>query len=245
MQWNKLELEKLPDKDGFRLRGLEMTRLETFCDAAFAFAVTLLVISGEGIPGSYQELIRALRGIPAFAASFAVIAALWSNHRTWSRRFGLEDAVTTLISLVLVFVMLVYVYPLKMVFAAMFHWLSNGWLPSNFTMSSVRELNGLFIIYGVGFATTSGLMALLNLRGLKLGEALRLNTVERAHARQEILEQSVLAGTALVSAAFAAWMPLAIAPFAGFVYCTLPISMPLVAVLGARRIERLRQTDRD
>src|SRR5438874_13439470 len=37
-------LEELPRLRGFRLRGLEMTRLETFIDAAFAFAISMLVI---------------------------------------------------------------------------------------------------------------------------------------------------------------------------------------------------------
>ena len=46
MNWTDEALAALPVKQGVRLRGLEMTRLETFCDAAFAFAVTLLVIAG-------------------------------------------------------------------------------------------------------------------------------------------------------------------------------------------------------
>ncbi len=32
-------LDDLPRLRGFRLRGMEMTRLETFIDAAFAFAI--------------------------------------------------------------------------------------------------------------------------------------------------------------------------------------------------------------
>jgi hypothetical protein len=32
-------LDDLPKLRGFRLRGMEMTRLETFIDAAFAFAI--------------------------------------------------------------------------------------------------------------------------------------------------------------------------------------------------------------
>ena len=39
------DLDSLPRLRGFRLRGLEMTRLETFIDAAFAFSVTMMVIS--------------------------------------------------------------------------------------------------------------------------------------------------------------------------------------------------------
>ena len=39
-------MNQVTRKDGFKNRGAEMTRLESFVDAAFAFAVTLLVIGG-------------------------------------------------------------------------------------------------------------------------------------------------------------------------------------------------------
>jgi len=39
------DLDALPRLNGFRLRGIAMTRLETFIDAAFAFAITMLVIA--------------------------------------------------------------------------------------------------------------------------------------------------------------------------------------------------------
>lgn len=41
------DLDPPPRLSGFRLRGLEMARLETFIDAAFAFAITMLVIGGQ------------------------------------------------------------------------------------------------------------------------------------------------------------------------------------------------------
>jgi uncharacterized membrane protein len=50
-----------------------MTRLETFTDAAFAFAVTLLAVSIDEIPNDYESLLLALKGTPAFAASFALL----------------------------------------------------------------------------------------------------------------------------------------------------------------------------
>ena len=169
MTWTDEQLAQLPVSAGFRLRGLEMTRLETFCDAAFAFAVTLLVIAGDGIPRSYADLLTALKGVPAFAASFAAIASFWWAHRLWSRRFGLEDGVTTLISLVMVMVMLVYVYPLKMVFSAFASYASGGRLPTEFVLTDPRDMLGLFVVYGVGFAAQTGMLALLHVRGLKAG----------------------------------------------------------------------------
>ena len=57
MSWNPESLNELPIKGGFRLRGTQMTRMETFCDAAFAFAMTMLVISIDRIPRDYMELV--------------------------------------------------------------------------------------------------------------------------------------------------------------------------------------------
>ena len=44
------DLDSLPRLHGFRLRGMQMTRLETFMDAAFAFAISMLVIAAQQIP---------------------------------------------------------------------------------------------------------------------------------------------------------------------------------------------------
>ena len=44
MVWTEEKLADLPSNNGFRLRGLEATRLDTFVDAAVAFATTMLVI---------------------------------------------------------------------------------------------------------------------------------------------------------------------------------------------------------
>lgn len=125
-EWTDEKLAELPVRDQVRQRGLAATRLEAFCDAAFAFSVTILVISTGGVPGSYAELLDALRDVPAFAASFAAIAGFWAAHRMWSQRYGLEDRTSTFLSLAMVFVMLIYVYPLKMVFGALASWLSGA-----------------------------------------------------------------------------------------------------------------------
>ena len=238
--WTDHSLAALPSKHGVRLRGLAMTRLETFCDAAFAFAVTLLVIAGEGIPGSYDELITALKGTPAFAASFAIIAAFWASHRRWSRRYGLEDPTSTLITLGLIFVMLVYVYPLKMVMSAFFAWVSGHWLPTTFTLISGAELRGLFIIYGVGGFAQTGLVTLLYLRVLRAAPQLHLDAVEILRTREEIVRFTVVAATCMVLVLWAALMPLHLAVFAGFVYMTFGFSIPAVAITFARRVEQLQ-----
>ncbi len=116
----------IPNKEGFLERGLQVTRLEAFVDAAFAFAVTMLVISVDSIPDSIQALVVALKSIPAFAVSFAMIAMFWSAHARWSRRYGLDDRASTVLSLVLVFLVMIYVYPLRLLFGVFFAWIRIG-----------------------------------------------------------------------------------------------------------------------
>ena len=217
-----------------------MTRLETFTDAAFAFAITMLVVSVGKIPGNYDELILALKGVPAFAASFAGIMFFWAGHRKWSRRFGLEDGATTIVSLCLVFVMLVYVYPLRLMFSALFAWISGGALPSEFAIDEQSELVSLFIVYGLGLTALSAMLALLNLRARFAAKTLQLNELELIFTNEEIIIWSVQAVTGLISACFAWLMPSRIAVFAGFVYVTFPITMPTVAIYFSRKVEKVQ-----
>ncbi len=77
-------LDNLPVERGMHMRGLAMTRLETFVDAAFAFAVTLLVIAVDDVPRSFEELEFALRSVPVFVVSAAQVFVFWIAHRNWS-----------------------------------------------------------------------------------------------------------------------------------------------------------------
>ena len=131
------QLAELPVKNGFRQRGIEMTRLETFVDAAFAFAVTLLVVGGgDSVPSNSEELRLALNQVPAFAASFANIMLFWYAHHKWSRQFGLDDMKSVLISLALIFVVLIYVYPLKATYSGAISFFSNGYFEPFFEVNS-------------------------------------------------------------------------------------------------------------
>ena len=197
--------DRLPD--GFFERGASVTRLEAFVDAAFAFAVTMLVISLDAIPDSISSMLQALKGVPAFAASFAQIMMFWSAHATWSRRFGLDDTNSTFLSLVLVFLVLVYVYPLKILFASFFAWVSGGWLPQVSQIRSLADLQGMFTMYGVAFCTLSLLMAGLNRHALHATVAPALSPYEIAHTRAEIVRWIFTALVAVGSIGLAMFIP--------------------------------------
>jgi uncharacterized membrane protein len=71
----------------------EISRLEAFSDAVFAFALTLLVVSLE-VPSSYRELMNIVRGFIPFACSFAIVTWIWYEHNKFFRRYGMEDPFT-------------------------------------------------------------------------------------------------------------------------------------------------------
>src|SRR2546423_4319239 len=82
------DLDVLPRLRGFRLRGMEMTRLETFIDAAFAFAISMLVIAAQQIPDNIQALLAAFKNVPTFICSIAVLGIYWRGALCGGRGRG-------------------------------------------------------------------------------------------------------------------------------------------------------------
>jgi uncharacterized membrane protein len=243
-----MDLAQLPREDGFRLRGQSVTRLETFVDAAFAFALTLLVIAGDDLPGSFAELREALRRTPVFVFCFVLIAMFWAGHNRWSRRFGLEDAKSTVLSMAFVLAVLVYVYPLRMVIASGLHFMTGGFVPADMTFSSehvMYDLQTAFIIYGLGFTVLATILLLLNRHALARAEHLQLDEPEKIETRGEMAIQGMLAGTGLLSVALSLWLltyddPRHAPITAGlpmYAYMLLGVAIPVYA----QRVERRKR----
>src|ERR1700746_2781041 len=131
-------LDSLPRLRGFRLRGIGMTRLETCLDSAFAFAISMLVIAAQQIPDNIQALLAAFKNVPTFVCSIAVLGIYWRGHWLWSRRYGLEDGVSILISWALIVTILIFIYPLKAIFGAMWNLLSNGQVVKPFSLTTTQ-----------------------------------------------------------------------------------------------------------
>ena len=142
-------------------RPAEGHRLDAFVDAAFAFAVSLLIIGGGEPLRSFADLTRALMRIPAFLGGFALIVMFWLAHRTWSSLGPRRDGRATLLSLAIVFAVLVFVFPLRLLIETAAHFVSGGWLPGAGLITSFGQLGWTYLIYGLGFSILSVLFALL------------------------------------------------------------------------------------
>lgn len=192
----------------FRVRGREVTRLEAFSDAVFGFAATLLVVSLE-VPRSYDAVLASMRGFVPFALCFAILVWIWSIHNGFFRRFGLQDAGTTALNGVLLFVVLFFMYPLRFVLTAFTDVILAATGMISYEEVSVhvggaadrmRNLSVMFALYGVGFAATFGCLALLYRRALGFADQLELDPGERYDARTKMLEYALFAGIGTVAA---------------------------------------------
>jgi hypothetical protein len=192
----------------FRIRGREVTRLEAFSDAVFGFAATLLVVSLE-VPRSYDAVLASMRGFIPFALCFAMLIWIWSVHNGFFRRYGMQDAGTTALNGVLLFVVLFFMYPLRFVLTAFTDVILAAAGIISFQDVSVElgssdermsNLSVMFALYGVGFAATFGCFALLYRRALRFADQLALDAGERYDARSRMLEHTFFAAIGTVAA---------------------------------------------
>ena len=234
-QWTETELDSLTVESQFRLRGLEVTRLDTFIDAAFAFVLTLLIISFDEIPSTYAELLAAVKQVPAFACSFVLIMMFWLRHRRLSRRYGLENSITIALSLALVFVVLVYVYPLRIIFESLFYSLSGGYLPSGFRIETYSELRGIFAFYSIGFFAMSLIISQLYNVALRSSTSLALNQFERRITKLGMQAWAVAASFGPLVILLVLIVPDAWVSLTGYVYLGLFPAMSLPSFLDRRR----------
>lgn len=220
---------RISGEAGFHWRGHEVTRLEGFTDAVFAFAVTLLVVSLE-VPKTYPELIEAMRGFPAFGICFALLAFVWYEHYRYFRRYGLETPVAVVLNCALLFCVLLYVYPLKFLFvAALGH-----------PAFAEHEIRILFTIFSSGSAAVFGVLGLLYLYAWNRRQELELTALEALRTRQSMTDESFMVALGIASILVAQFAPLSILSLAGFIYFVIPVYHTIAGTVWGRRERQLR-----
>ena len=215
------------------LRGHNMTRIETFVDAAFAFALTLLVISIDEIPRSPAQLVETARDIPAFIVSALMIGQLWLVHVGWSRIYGLQNRVAVVLSLALVMLVLIFVYPLKLMLQSGIFYFSGGAFGANIMVDDGEwtelDVSNMFVFAAAGVLCMAIIVMALYFNGLRHREQLRLNAYEVFLTWRRIAAAAVVGATAVVCGIAALTLTGEILPFAGLGYLSLFVTMPLAS----------------
>jgi uncharacterized membrane protein len=226
---NRLISSRTSREPGFRWRAAEVTRLEGFTDAVFAFAVTLLVVSLE-VPKTFPELLVAMRGFFAFGVCFALLANVWYQHYRFFRRYGLENPWAVFLNCVLLFFVLFYVYPLKFLFTAVF----------DSSEISASETRALFAIWSLGYAAVFSVFTLLYLHAWRLRAQLELTPLEAVRTQVSLFDHLAMVCISLLSTALSRTVPDHYVGIAGFVYFLVPLYFTVAHSIASRRERQLQ-----
>ncbi len=216
----------------FRWRSHEITRIEGFADAVFAFAVTLLIVALE-VPHTFEGLMGVLHEFPGFVASFALLMLFWNAHYRFFRRYGLQDPTTVWLNFAILLMVLFSVYPLKFLFSA---WLGSG--PHKAHLESVSELSAVYQFYGLGLGLIWGCYALLYWNALRQRDYLRLSPAETELTRGSCRQYLICVGVSLVSVLLARFRQ-ADDGYPGLVFASLIVLLPLNTYWHRKRAEVL------
>jgi uncharacterized membrane protein len=226
-------------KNTIKWRSHEPTRLETFSDAVFAFAVTLIIVSLE-VPKSFDELFETMKGFVSFGVCFALLFIIWNNQNIFFRRFGIVDAYTTFLNGVLLFLVLTYTYPLKFLFTMLFSsdetYLSHG---LKLSMIRVEQIPTLMYIYNIGYTLIYILFYLMYKHARKHATQLELTAYELFETNSQIYINLLNVSIGLLAILLTFLLPMGVKGASGFSYFLLAFVYPIFFSLRGRKSRKL------
>lgn len=211
--------EQLPN--GFYNRGQSMDRLETFVAAAFAFAVTTLVIITSEVPSTYSEFIHSVKLIPSFAASFTIVVWIWATHADWCKRYGLEDSRAIILSSTLTFLVLIYIFPMQIIMQGFFATITDGFLPTEMQYTSVSEIRFMFAFYAIGFFFLALNFVALFHYAFLMKHKIKLTSTEEYKTVTEIQSWLLTSAVAFASLLTSLFIPFKMIGWSGYIYFLL------------------------
>ena len=217
-------------KDYFKWRGKEVSRLEGFSDAVFAFAVTLLVVS-LSVPNTFSELVQLIKGFVAFGISFTLLILIWYTHYMFFRRYGLNDKFTIIFNSVLLFVVLFYIYPLKFLFSLIVNQLF-GQITG---IIEASQASALMIIYSTGYLAIFLIFVILYFHAYNKRDYLELSPYEIFYTRYHIQVYLIHVIISFSSILIALLGGLALIPVAGFIYFLLGPALFLHGLIMSKK----------
>ncbi len=215
-----LGAELLAPEKHFRWRGGRITRLEGFTDAVFAFAVTLLVVSLE-VPRNFADLMTVMKGFVAFGICFIMLTWVWYHHYLFSRRYGLQTPYVIVLNLLLLFVVLFYVYPLKFLFTLLVGGLGGSSIMPQAAVAAMilpAQSVTLMLVFCAGYTAVFVIFGLLYQHAWQVRTALQLDAIEIVRTAQARTQHFGFAAVGVLVALAAVLLPTRFAGTSGLLF---------------------------
>lgn len=225
----------------FGYRGLNQTRIETFSDAVFAVAFTLVVLSST-VPETFDELRKSIHDIIPSFICIVLIVVIWYQHYVFFLRYGLQNTKTVTVNTFLLFLVLIYIYPLKFLarfLVELYSGLIFG-MPDNYMDNFGGEMNSdnmtlLMTAYGAGATMIFMAMAWLYRHAYNKREQLELDKYETFSTKVSLVQNLLMGAIPFLSTVIAFLHPFGHGALnfgtAGFIYMLYP---PVMITFGYR-----------
>lgn len=224
----------------FVWRGRDVTRVENFSDIIFALSMTLIVASS--VPTTFDNLIALWREAIAVALCFALILLIWSKHHAFHRRYGLDDGMTVFLNAIVLFLIMIFAYPLKFLALFMVNFFTGFYQtgPQIAAVLSLDQVRWFIVIYAAGYAAVFGVFALLYAHALKRADDLELSVAERILTRLEVHQGIAAIAISALAAMVALALPSTISPMGGSVYFLIGPVMYMLTRRARARVNQLQ-----
>ncbi len=232
----------------FNYRGIDQTRIETFSDGVFAVAFTLVVLS-SAVPETFDQLRKSIQDILPSFICIVLIVVIWYQHYVFFLRYGLQNTKTVTINTFLLFLVLIYIYPLKFLarfLVELYSGLIFG-MPDNFMDDFGGNMNSdnmtlLMTAYGAGATLIFMAMTWLYRHAYAKREELGLNEYESFATKVSLWQNLLMSSIPFFSTLIAFFHPFGHGAFnfgfAGFIYMLYP---PVMIVFGMKMRRRSKK----
>lgn len=227
----------------FRWRSPDVSRVENLSDIVFALVLTLA--AANSVPTSFSDLANLWRDGISMAACFALLLTIWHTHHVFFRRYDLQDGWTVFLNAILLFLILVFIYPLKFMADFVVTLFTRGFATEAEIQQviTVDQVAHLYLVFGVFYIAVQAVFGLLYIHALKHGDRIGLDLKERAWTRYEI---EVAAGTAILTMLVivsAYILPRPFGPMAGMAFFMIGVIAFLSGLRAEARIKRQAGTE--